>query len=191
MQESYKAMRRRSHQLKYIKYFSGSGLDVGCGSDKIIKFRDSMPKMRHVKCWDIGDGDGQYLKTIPDLSLDFVHSSHSLEHMKNWDIALDNWFRVLKPGGFIICCVPDWELYEHKLWPSRFNSDHKWAFTLGEDRANHIINLKLEFLEARFNCKVIELSRIEDGFDWNKKYIDQTGPADGPECAIEFVLRKK
>jgi len=191
-QESYKAMRRRAHELKYVKYFAGTGIDVGCGEDRIIKFKDKMHKMRFVRCWDVADGDGQYLEGVGDMTQDFVHHSHSLEHMRDWKIALTNWLRVVKPGGYVIGCVPDWELYEHGMWPSRYNSDHKWAFTL-DDRDNFpfLVHLDIEMLESNFKCKVLELKRMEDGYDWNDMTRDQTAYPNGPECCIEIVLKRK
>ena len=44
--------------------------------------------------------------------------------------ALRHWFRVLKPGGHLVCVVPDEDLYEQGVFPSTFNSDHKWTFSL-------------------------------------------------------------
>lgn len=181
-------MKRRDKT--YIKYFSGTGIDVGCGNDRIIKFKDKMSKMRHVRCWDISDGDGELLHGVQDYSTDFVHSSHSLEHMRSWENALRNWLRVVKSGGYVIVCVPDWELYEHYMWPSRFNSDHKWAFTLDTTKAHSfLVNLSKDKLETMFPCKVQVLKRIEEGYDWTLgKEVDQT--MNSAECAIEFVLKK-
>lgn len=166
------------------------GIDVGCGSDRIFKFKDKMTRMRHVRCWDLPDGDGANLAGVPDYSVDFVHSSHSLEHMRYWENAIRNWLRVVKSGGYVIVCVPDWELYEHFTWPSKFNSDHKWAFTLDTTKAHpFLVNLSKDTLESMFPCKVQLLHRIEDNFDWTLgKEIDQT--QSDAECAIEFVLKK-
>ncbi|MBV5346213.1 MAG: methyltransferase domain-containing protein, partial [Rhodoferax sp.] len=66
---------------------------------------------------------------------DFVHSSHCLEHMRDVREALKNWIRIVKPGGFLILTVPDEDLYEQGQWPSRFNTDHKWSFTIHKERS--------------------------------------------------------
>lgn len=55
----------------------------------------------------------QYIKEAADLtgiadaSYDFVLSCHSLEHVANPLKALDEWKRVLKPGGELVLVLPD------------------------------------------------------------------------------------
>ena len=41
-----------------------------------------------------------------DSSMDMVFSSHVLEHIPNQKKALEEIYRVLKPGGFHVCIVP-------------------------------------------------------------------------------------
>ncbi len=43
---------------------------------------------------------------LPDDSLDVVLTSHVLEHVPDTDAALDELYRVLKPGGTVILLVP-------------------------------------------------------------------------------------
>jgi SAM-dependent methyltransferase len=52
-------------------------------------------------------GEGRDLPGIPDQSYDFVLSSHVLEHIANPLLAVQNWKRVLKPGGSLILVVPN------------------------------------------------------------------------------------
>lgn len=68
--------------------------------------------MRSCKGWDLPDGNAQTMKSIEDNTFDFAHSSHCLEHMKDPHVALDNWLRILKSGGDLICLVLDEDLYE-------------------------------------------------------------------------------
>lgn len=35
-----------------------------------------------------------------------------------------------RPGGHLVVTAPDEDLCEHGPWPSRFNGDHKWSFTI-------------------------------------------------------------
>jgi hypothetical protein len=56
--EASKAMSRRGKE--FGKYFKGSGIDVGCGPDCVIAWKKKFP-IRHVRAWDLADGDGQYL----------------------------------------------------------------------------------------------------------------------------------
>lgn len=57
--------------------------------------------------------------------------------------ALTQWWALVKPGGYLITVVPDENLYEQGIWPSAFNPDHKFAFTLGptDSTKPHLLNL--------------------------------------------------
>lgn len=193
--EASKAMRRRAGDPTYAGVFKGNGIDIGAGNDCIEKHKDKFPEMVSVRDWDKKDGDAQLMASAADCSFDFVHSSHCLEHMRNPYDAIKNWMRVLKPGGHLVVTIPDWEMYEHRRWPSCFNPDHKTAWSMDADRksdGNQVIHIP-EFLESireAFDFDVITCKAIRDHF--NPIVVkDQTGPADGPECANEFVLQKK
>jgi len=45
--------------------------------------------------------DGIHLP-FADESQDAVYSSHVLEHIPDWGAALQDWFRVLKIGGYMV-----------------------------------------------------------------------------------------
>lgn len=45
----------------------------------------------------------------PDACFDFVFSSHCLEHMPDTIRSLEEWKRVLKPGGFLVLVLPHCE----------------------------------------------------------------------------------
>lgn len=49
------------------------------------------------------------LHGIPDESVDALYCSHALEHVKieNLESTLNEWSRVLKPGGYLFLSVPD------------------------------------------------------------------------------------
>jgi len=78
----------------------------------------------------------------------------------------------------MVVSVPDWEMYEREIWPSRFNPDHKNPFTLA-------------FVVALIEDEdVIKVERIIEGFDPSLPVtVDQTQT--GAECAIEFIVRKQ
>lgn len=182
-----KALTRRGEKLNNL-IFKGHGLDIGAGHDGIAKHGFS------VREWDLADGDAQLLKTVPDNKYDFVHSSHCLEHMRNVGQALENWIRVCKPGGYITIVIPDEELYERNHWPSKFNLDHKYSFRIYTEKNLHKkhINIVDMVKWVASSAEVIQIVRIEEGFDWNlPRNIDQTADKAGPECSIEIILRKK
>lgn len=197
MHESSKAIFSRLKDARYAtRYFVGNGIDIGAGPDALGQYGEFFPLMKSCRAWDMPDGDAELLATVADASFDFVHSSHCLEHMRNVAVALDNWLRVLKPGGHLVCLVPDEDLYEQGQFPSVFNGDHKHTFTIHKTASwsNHSINLtellsntyceilikKIELLDATYRYRLPDLIG---------KRIDQTLTPVG-ECAIEFVVKK-
>ncbi len=195
MHEQSKAARRRfSEGYFHTRYFVGDGIDIGGKPDPLSQYVGIFPAMRSVRIWDIEDGDAQFLSGIPDDSYNFLVSSHSLEHMVDVREALQNWLRVVKPEGFLIITVPDEDLYELGNWPSKFNPDHKWTFTIYKHdswspKSINILDLLIEFSSQ------IEVERIvllNDFFreSLRKRGIDQTlTPV--AECAIEVIFKKK
>lgn len=91
--ESARCHERREKEGFFDKYCKGEGLDIGYGSDPIVP---------DVYGWDAENGDAQFLHGVEDESLDYVYSSHCLEHL--WDVrtAIHNWFRVLKRGAILL-----------------------------------------------------------------------------------------
>ena len=131
MYEASKAVMRRMHDNRFAtRYFVGDGIDIGAGPDALVQYEEQFPLMRSCRLWDIEDGDARLLASVADISLDFVHSSHCLEHMRDPREALHHWLRVLKPAGHAVITVPDEDLYEQGVFPSTFNTDHKWTFTM-------------------------------------------------------------
>lgn len=187
MREASKSIRRRGLELN-TKLFPGKGIDIGAGPDCISRHGFDAYN------WDLKDGDAQYLASVKDSTYDFVHSAHCLEHMVNPEIALKNWVRVAKPNSYIVVVIPEEDMYEHGYWPSRFNSDHKWSFKIHRGTKLHGKSVNVTDLLRLVwkDTEIVSITRLEEGFstDIPKEY-DQTGPEDGPECAIEFILRKK
>jgi predicted SAM-dependent methyltransferase len=189
--EASKAMDRRTVS-EYGRYFVGAGIDIGAGPDSIGRWKSKFTDMESVRAWDMPDGDAQYLASIDDNTFDFAHSSHCLEHMRQWDIALSHWTRVVRPGGYLIITIPDWRMYEHRKWPSRFNSDHKWAFSMTESSLHApVVRITKHELEAA-GFIVHKLWEVTNGFDDNlPDIVDQTAYLTNAECAIEMVLEKR
>lgn len=65
---------------------------------------------------------------IPDASVDAVFSSHLLEHIEDTDAALAEWWRVIKPGGYLVLYLPHKDLYPN-IGTEGANPDHKHDFT--------------------------------------------------------------
>jgi len=77
--------------------------------EKLLEMRDNDPNLgSHIPIAPVHIiDDGQTLEKIRDQSVDFVVSSHQIEHCFSPLTAIENQLRVLKPGGHLICIVPD------------------------------------------------------------------------------------
>jgi SAM-dependent methyltransferase len=109
-----------------LKALEGRGIDIGCGPDPVtptaIRF-------------DLEQGDANVISLYVKDQFDFVYSSHCLEHMHNPQATILEWWKLVKPGGYLFVVVPDEDLYEQGVFPSRFNNDHKATFTICKNRS--------------------------------------------------------
>jgi SAM-dependent methyltransferase len=92
-------------------------LHVGCG----VTAKSSLPKVFQAAHWqeirlDIDPGVNPDivgsitdLHMVPSASIDAIWSSHNLEHLNSFEVpnALEEFKRVLKPGGFALISLPD------------------------------------------------------------------------------------
>lgn len=193
MRECSKSIIRRLHDPNFIRsYFKGDGLDIGGKPDPLVLYRELFPLMSSVRTWDLEDGDAQYMNGVADSSFDFIHSSHCLEHMRDPAEALGNWLRILKPGGHLIITVPDEDLYEQGQFPSTFNRDHKWTFTIKktDSWSPNSINVLDLFGALGMECDIRRIELIDTAFRYGLPRYDQTlTPV--AESAIEIVVRKR
>ena len=63
---------------------------------------------------------------LPDKKVDYIYSSHCLEHLPDWVKALDYWTEKLKPGGVLFLYLPD---YNQEYWRPWNNRKHTHIFT--------------------------------------------------------------
>ncbi|WP_421934518.1 methyltransferase domain-containing protein [Phenylobacterium sp.] len=193
MKELSKSIVRRMADPNFARrWFVGEGLDIGGKPDPLSLYAPFFPAIKGVRVWDWEDGDAQQLAGLAAESLDFVHSSHCLEHLVDPVEGLAAWFRVIKPGGFLVVTVPDEDLYEQGVFPSTHNRDHKWTFTVLKSRSwsDRSINL-VELLSGLGEAADIErLALLNSTFRYDLPRFDQTLTPIG-ECGIEFVVRKR
>ena len=193
MKECSKSIMRRMHEPNFSnRYFVGKGLDIGGGPDPLGLYLELFPRMRGVKIWDKTDGNAETLDTIENCIFDFVHSSHCLEHLDDPSQALQNWFRVLKPDGYLVIMVPDEDMYEQGEFPSTWNGDHKFTFTISKKnswspKSINILDL-LETLDE--NHEIIKIQKLDASYRYNIPRFDQSLTLIG-ECGIEIIIRKR
>ncbi len=184
---------RRLHEPNFTnRYFSGSGLDIGGGSDPLGLYVELFPRLKGVRVWDKDDGDAQSLEGIEEASFDFVHSSHCLEHLEIPMDGIKSWFRAVKEGGYLIVTVPDEDMYEQGHFPSTWNGDHKHTFTIFKTRSwsPKSINL-LDLVDALGgSAEIVKLQKLDEGFRYTLPRFDQTLTPIG-ECGIELIVRKR
>jgi hypothetical protein len=110
-----------SHILeKANRYCTGRGLDIGAGS---------WPFPGAVAVDDDGAVNAFHLERFAPSSMDYIFSSHCLEHLEHWDIALELWISKLKNGGILFLYLPHVSM---KLWRPGApwaGSGHKWSPT--------------------------------------------------------------
>src|SRR5208282_1517984 len=115
-----------------VQYTRGKVLDIGCGPAKqfphwigIDNLRDS--QIYHIPIKPDVPANADDLSIFNNQSMDGIFSSHLLEHIEFDHIkhTLDEWWRVLKTGGFLTLYLPDEEEYP-KVGTTGANPDHKW-----------------------------------------------------------------
>ena len=170
----------------YDKYFKGRGIDIGCGSDMLSPL--VFPSITSIVPYDIEDGDANYCSNLADESFEFVSASHVLEHMVDPCMALSNWIRITKNGGYLVIAVPHEFYYEKNVWPSLYNSDHKWSFRLEEKTVMPKSRNVYDLLKLYRNIEAISVELLLR-MDLTYPMVDQTLGAG--ICQIECVLKKK
>lgn len=192
MKELSKSIARRLGDSNFIRrYFVGSGIDIGGAPDPLGLYSEFFPLMKSVRTWDIDDGDAQFMDGVTDEHFDFVASSHCLEHLNNPGEGLRNWFRIVKEDGYLVILVPDEDLYEQGIFPSTFNRDHKWTFTVHKanswnDRSLNLFDLVRDLGPA---ARVEKIELLTASYRFHLPRYDQTVTPLG-EAAIELVIRK-
>lgn len=196
MNETTKAMRRRNADMSFPwnQIFQGALLDVGSGDDPL-----DLPNCIHL---DLPDRGGDNLgKFYPAETFHCIHGSQVLEHMLDPVVALKSWIKCLRPGGYIVATVPDFELYEHCIFPSKFNDGHcsTWSLTIPNPIPKQIlltpkghIHCKLPEWLDQFQAKVLRCVLIDSNYDYSiRPPIDQTFDASkNVEAFLEMVLQK-
>lgn len=155
MDEALKTNRIRSKEF-FTKYLSGKVIDIGAGEDLVTPTAER---------FDIEDGDANYITQYRKTeNYDAVHSSHCLEHMFNPVNALNEWWLLVKPGGYLILVVPDEDLYEQGNWPSLFHGDHKNTFRLNKNKSWSPVSFEVVELVKNLPDVQIISAEIQDKF---------------------------
>lgn len=135
----------------------GKGIDIGCGPD---------PVTPDVRPFDLEHGDANVISRHVADTFDFVFSAHCLEHMHSPSAALREWWKLVRPGGYLFFIVPEENLFEQQMWPSVFNSDHKATFTTSRDASWSPVSINIFALVAELpGAELLDVRVHDDGYD--------------------------
>lgn len=97
--------------IPFAKHFcEGRGVDVGCMKDE-WKYPGAYPIDPAMNDFDA--------MNIPHDDLDYIFSSHCLEHLNDWVGVLDYWGTKIKKGGVIFLYLPHYSQTYWRPWNNR------------------------------------------------------------------------
>jgi len=155
-----------------------NGLDVGYGGDPIIPSAICIDRAEDDgRRSHVGQhpthlvGDATKLSWFKSNSLDWVYSSHVLEDFDDTAAVLEEWLRVIKPGGNLILFLPDQAVYAahcktHGTLP---NLAHKHA------------DFGLSYMKAQMK----KIGYVDDDI------VHALWPVPGNDYSFDLVIRKK
>lgn len=105
--------------IPFAKYFcNGKGYDIGC-----MKVEWAYPGSVPI---DISFDDSWDANNLPEEKVDYIFSSHCLEHVDDWAGTLMYWTEKIKSGGVLFLYLPH---YDQEYWRPWNNRKHKHVFT--------------------------------------------------------------
>jgi len=94
------------------------GVDIGCNR-KEWSFPNSIPI-------DLQFNDGYSALNLPEIKINYIFSSHCLEHIPNWVEVMDYWYEKLENEGILFLYLPH---YSQEYWKPWNNRKHLHIFT--------------------------------------------------------------
>lgn len=117
-----------------------------------------------------------------DETQDVVLADRQLQLAANYRSAIQEWFRVLKRGGFLVVLVPHHFLYEKKAsLPSQWNAAHQRFYTPA--------SLMGEFEEALIpnSYRLRYLADVDRGYDYRRDDTAEPEASGEIACVIEKI----
>jgi SAM-dependent methyltransferase len=129
---------------KALLYCKGNGIDVGAGA---------WPLKGAYAIEDNPHENAYKLNRFEENSLDFVFSSHCVEHLDRWPEAIGLWIDKLKSGGVLFIYVPHESMV---LWRpgEAMGLQHVWSPTY------KVLNPWLE----KHNMRIVEFEPKHDQY---------------------------
>ena len=122
-------------KIKYeiVPYTRGVGLDLGCGPHKAFPHFIGVDNCADTALFgiqmkpDLVVETCEHLDEIQEDNLDFIFSSHLLEHIVDYKATLKDWWSKIKVGGHLVLYLPHKQLYPN-IGTYGSNPDHKHDF---------------------------------------------------------------
>ena len=156
--------------MKGSKWLHGTGIEIGAHSMPIKDIRpiyvDRFFEYAGSKCLADVISDATVLP-FRENSLDYIASSHLIEHLPNPILTLSEWCKLVRPGGIIFMVVPD----------RRFTFDHRRERT----RLSHLID---DFEQGTAGCDPTHIEDFTDNVDLHMM-MPHVEPCDFPRTRRE------
>ena len=105
--------------IPYAKHYcKGIGYDIG-----FCKEEWKFPGAIGI---DLSLDNGYHADNLPEEQVDYIYSSHCLEHVDNWVNTLELWLTKLNTNGILFLYLPD---FSQVYWRPWHNAKHKHCFT--------------------------------------------------------------
>ena len=147
----YPSFQSKGFASKYCFPFAvevcvGVGYDIGC-----MKKEWALPNSIPI---DLTFDDEYHANNLPNDEVDYIFSSHCLEHINDWVEVLNYWTTKIKKGGVIFLYLPDYSQEYWRPWNNR----------------KHVNILKPKYLKNYFKDKNFEKVFVS-GIDLNNSFI--------------------
>jgi len=116
---------------------NGIGLDIGAG---YWEFPGAIPVDPHR-----GAGEKNSLSQFKKESLDYIFSSHYLEHTNNWQTEIKEWLELLKKGGRLFLYLPHSDCMIWRPGAPGIGNGHKWIPDL-QTIENHLLSINMKII---------------------------------------------
>ena len=116
--EQYPSYLRDGNAMRFVEPFAkqfcmGVGFDIGCGDWPL----------RGARPIDLKRGGDAM--ALPNEIVDYIVSSHCLEHLPDYIAALEHWKSRIRPGGVLFLYLPS---PAQKYWRPEFCRKHRHLF---------------------------------------------------------------